>query len=140
MVGDWKSSDGVPLCEAPNWQSTPLWCPPSGHMGPPGACSTQDGVALEEARRTKDRKYRELAGNGGRVRVGGRGRSVGRFSVEANQFLQGVVSGRVRDVPDLLKVKVVAVWSCRWRSMLANSHRDGEVLLLSDVLGADRHR
>ena len=29
----------------------------------------RDGVALEEARRTKERKYPELVGNGGRARL-----------------------------------------------------------------------
>ena len=116
----------------------------------------RDGVALEEARRTKERKYPELAGNGGRARLVVVAAEVeGRFSAEANQFLRGLVSAKVRDVPDILKGKAAAAWSRRWRSMLgcvvANSFAlsllgrvppgaDGEVPLLSDVLGADRHQ
>ena len=53
----------------------------------------QDGVALEEARRTKERKYPELAGNGGRARLVVVAAEVGRrFFAEANQFLRGLVS------------------------------------------------
>ena len=51
----------------------------------------RDGVALEEARRTKERKYLELAGNGGRARLVVVAAEVGgRFSAEANQFLRGL--------------------------------------------------
>ena len=112
----------------------------------------RDGVALEEARRTKERKYPELAGNGGRARLVVVAAEVGgRFSAEANQFLRGLVSAKVRGVPDILKGKAAAAWSRRWRSMLgcvvANSFAlsllgrvppgaDGEVPLVSDVLGA----
>ena len=115
----------------------------------------RDGVALEEARRTKERKYPELAGNGGRARLVVVAAEVGgRFSAEANQFLRGLVSAKVRGVPDILKGKAAAAWSRRWRSMLgcvvANSFAlsllgrvppgaDGEVPLLSDVLGAHRY-
>ena len=85
---------------------------------------------------------------------GGRSRR-GRFSAEAIQFLRGLVSAKVRDVPDILKWKAAAAWSRRWRSMLgcvvANFFAlsflgrvplgaDGEVPLLSDVPGADRHQ
>ena len=50
-------------------------------------CSTRDGVALEEARRTKERKYPELAGNGGRARLMVvAAEVVGRFSAEAAHF------------------------------------------------------
>ena len=110
-------------------------------------CSTLGCVALEEARKTKERKYPELAGNGGRARLVGRGRSGrGRFSAEAAKFLRGFVSAKVRGVPDVLKGKAAAAWSRRWRSMLGcvvgrvPPGTDGEVTLLSDVLGADRHR
>ena len=78
----------------------------------------------------------------------------GRFSAEAAQFLRGLVSAKVRGVPDPLG-KAAAAWSRRWRTFLgcvvANSFAlsllgrvhpgaDGEVPLLSDVLGADQHR
>ena len=39
----------------------------------------------------------------------------GRFSPEAAQFLRGLVSAKVRGVPDPLKGKAVAAWSRRWR-------------------------
>ena len=89
-------------------------------MGLPGRrAAHRDGVVLEEARRTKERKYPELAGNGGTCTLrGGRSRSGERFSAEANQFLRGLVSAKVRDVLDILKGKAAAAWSRRWRSML----------------------
>ena len=47
----------------------------------------RDDVALEEARRTKERKYPELAGNGGRARLVVVAAEVGgRFSVRPTSF------------------------------------------------------
>ena len=78
----------------------------------------RDGVSLEEARRTKERKCPELAGNGGRARLVVVAAEVGgRFSAEANQFLRGLVSTKVRGVPDILKGKAAAAWSRIWRSI-----------------------
>ena len=79
----------------------------------------RNGIALEAARRAKERKYPELAGRGGRARLVVVGAEVGgRFSSETSQFLRGLVSAKVRGVPPNLKGKAAAAWMRRWSSML----------------------
>ena len=114
----------------------------------------RNGIALEAARRAKERKYPELVGRGGRARLVVVGAEVGgRFSSETSQLLRGLVSAKVRGVSPPLKGKVAAAWMRRWSSMLgcvvANSFAlsllcryhpgaDSE-LSLSDVLGTDQN-
>ena len=116
MVGGWKSSlTESPCGEVPNWQSTPRWCPPSGRVGLPDAMQ-HTGTALlwrkhEERRRASTQP--ELVGNGGRARlvvVAAEVEGEGRFSPEAAQFLRGLVSAKVRGVPDPHKGKAAAAW------------------------------
>ena len=86
-------------------------------MGPPDVM-LRAGIALEAARRAKERKYPELAGRGGRARLVVEGAEVGgRFSSETSQFLRGLVSAKVRGVPPPLKGKAAAAWMRRWSSM-----------------------
>ena len=79
----------------------------------------RNGIALEAARRAKERKYPELAGRGGRARLVVVGAEVGGcFSSETSQFLRGLVSAKVRGVFPPLKGKAAAAWMRRWSSML----------------------
>ena len=149
-------ADGLPLWrEAQLAVDTTLVSPIKADGTARRHAARRNGIALEAARKAKERKYPELAGRGGRARLVVVGAEVGgRFSSETPQFLRGLVSAKVRGVPPPLKVKAAAAWMRRWSSVLggvvANSFAlsllgrvppgaDGEVPSLSDVLGADRY-
>ena len=114
--------------EAPNWQLTPPWCPPSGRMGPPGAmqhtrwrCSRKH----EERRSARTQSWQAT----GRARLVVVAAEVGgRFSAEANQFLPP------RKVRGVLR---------KWRSMLgckvANSFALSLLGRVPPSANADRH-
>ena len=107
-----------PSGEEHNWLSTRLGVSKADGTARRHA-ARRNGIALEAARRAKERKYPELAGRGGRARLVVVGAEVGgRFSSETSQFLRGLMSAKVRGVPPPLKGKAVAAWMRRWSSML----------------------
>ena len=114
------------------------------------------GVRLEVARRRKEARYPELVGNGGRARlVVLAGEVGGRFSDETAQFLRGLASATVRDVPQILQGRAHATWMRRWSSILAcaaarafalslldrdcSTGVDGHTPSVHEVLGDSRH-
>ena len=78
MVGDWKSSLTDSFCgEAPNWQLTPLWCPPSGgwdrkeSRSTPGWCCSGGSTKNEGAQVPRAGRQRgTCTPRGGRSRSG----------------------------------------------------------------------
>ena len=67
----------------------------------------QNGKALEEARRRKERTYPELAGEGGRARLVVLGAEVGgRWSEETVEFLSSFAWAKVRELPEEFQAEV----------------------------------
>ena len=76
----------------------------------------QNGKALEEARRRKERTYPELAGEGGRAGLIVLGAEVGgRWSEETVEFLSSLAWAKVRELPEELH----RAWLRRWQRLLA---------------------
>ena len=72
------------------------------------------------ARRRKERLYPELVGDRGRAQlVVLAGEVGGRFSAEAAQFLTGLASAKVRELPELLRGRAHPAWLRRSSSLLA---------------------
>ena len=80
----------------------------------------QNGKALEEARRRKERTYPELAGEGGRARliVLGVEAGGGCRSEETAEFLSSLVWAKVREVPEELQAEARTAWLRRWQRLL----------------------
>ena len=104
----------------------------------------------------KEARYPELAGDGGRARlVVLAGEVEGRFSAETAQFLRGLASAKVRDVPQFLEGRFYVAWMRRWGSILAcaaawafalslldrdsSAGVDGHTPYVHEVLGVSRH-
>ena len=84
--------------------------------------ATRAGVALAAARRTKERTYPELTGEGGRARLVVLGAEVGgRWLAETAQFLVALSNAKAESAPELLRGRVAAAWLRRWSTMLACS-------------------
>ena len=80
----------------------------------------QNGKALEEARRRKERTYPELAGEGGRARLIVLGAEVGgRWSEETAEFLSSLAWAKVRELPEELQAEARRAWLRRWQRLLA---------------------
>ena len=80
------------------------------------------GVALEQARRTKEATYPELAGDEGRARlVVLAAETGGRWSAETAQFLRCLAKAKAETAPVLMQNRVKAAWLRRWSSILACS-------------------
>ena len=82
-------------------------------------CQAQDGAQLQEARRRKERKYRELlAGRRARLvvvalEVGGR------WSEESASFLQQLAHCKARAFPAILRQSLTQAYLQRWTGLLA---------------------
>ena len=75
--------DGLPLFQGAQWAvDTTLVCPLTREGEPKPHTATTSGVRLEVARRRKEARYPELAGDGGRARL----------VVQTAQFLRGLAS------------------------------------------------
>ena len=74
-----------------------------------------DNVALEEARRRKERTNTELAGAGGRVRLIV---LAAEWSAETAQFLGALAKARAQEAPIILQLCAGAAWLRRWSSLL----------------------
>ena len=80
----------------------------------------ESGASLKVARRRKERRYPELVGDRGLAQlVVLAGEVGGRFSAETAQFLTGLASAKVRELPELLRGRAHAAWLRRWSSLLA---------------------
>ena len=80
----------------------------------------RDGVALEQARRLKERTYPELIRPGHRARlVVVAGEVAGRWSEEAASFMRQLAKARARSEPPVLVKRAEQAWRLRWFSMLA---------------------
>ena len=108
--------NGLPLFQGVD---TTLVCPLTREGEAKPHTATTSGVRLEVARRRKEARYPELAGNGGGCMVVLAGEVGGRFSDETAQFLSGLASDKVRDVLQILQGRAHAAWMRRWSSFLA---------------------
>ena len=85
-------------------------------------CANEDGAALAQARRRKELRYRELAGQHGRAKLVVLAREVGgRWSEEYRQFLCQLASAKTRNESKVLRSRARQAWLHRWRSLLACS-------------------
>ena len=99
---------------------------------------------MERARTRKERRYPELVGDHGRVRlVVLAGEIGGHFSSETAQFLNALASAKVRDSPLILKGRIHAVLVRRWSAMLGRTAARSYAWSLLDKVasgaGDDRH-
>ena len=149
--------DGLPLFQGAQMAiDTTLVCPLTREGVAQPRTATVNGARLEVARRRKEARYPELAGDRGRARlVVLAGEVGGRFSDETAQFLRALASAKVRDVPQLLQGRAHAAWLRRWSAMLAcaaarafalslldrdcSAGVDGPTPSMHEVLGDSRH-
>ena len=116
-----------------------------------------DGVALQRARRCKERTYPELLNRNGRVRLVVMTIEMGeRCSSDALDFLRQLARAKARMTPRPLQSSVLLSWYRRWVSLLACAAKrafavsflelpasqghnlDGHEPFLGDVLADDR--
>ena len=79
----------------------------------------EDGVALAEARRRKERRYPELLNGGAASLVVLAFETGGRWSRESWHFLRRLVKLRVRRAPHLLRRAAALGWHRRWTCLLS---------------------
>ena len=83
-------------------------------------CATTSGVALDQARRRKERTYPELAQPHGRARLVVLGCEVGgRWSEESRQFLAGLAATEARSEPEVMRKSTMHSWLRRWSTLMA---------------------
>ena len=113
------SSRMGPRRAARHFVATPLWCPPRRAEGAPvPGAAVRDGVALQHARRRKERRYPELRAAGPH-RLG---------------VLPCEVGGRrAQRAPPALRASESAGWRRRWWGILAVAQ---QTVLTSGLLGA----
>ena len=103
---------------------------------PHARCADVDGAATMAARRRKQRRYPELAGEDGRARLVVLAREVGgRFFEECRHFLRQLSKFKARDEPPLLQQRVRHAWLHRWGSMWACSGARALALSLLEQRG-----
>ena len=79
-----------------------------------------DGIALEAARRRKERTNRELVGPRSRAKlVVLAGEVGGRWSAETSTFLRFLAAARARPETPALRKRAEQAWRLRWSTMLA---------------------
>ena len=79
----------------------------------------EDGAALADARKAKERKYPELVGSRRCLFVVTAMEVGGRWSTEACDFLETLAAGRALDAPRLLRASAKKAWQRRWTSFVA---------------------
>ena len=116
-------ADGLPLFHGAQLAIDITMVSPLSCTGVPLArCADIDGAATMAARRRKQRRCPELAGEGGRARLVVLACEVGgRFSEECRHFLRQLSKFKARDEPPLLQQRVRHAWLHRWGSMMACS-------------------
>ena len=78
-----------------------------------------NGAALEDARRKKERTYRESAGDRGRARLVVLAAEVGgSWSDETANFLSALSKAKAETAPEAVRDEVRAAWLRRWRNLL----------------------
>ena len=91
----------------------------------------EDGVALAQARRRKELRYPELAGQHGRAKLVVLASEVGgRWSEECRQFLCQLASAETRNEPKVLRSRARQAWLHRWGSLACSSARAFAMSLL----------
>ena len=97
----------------------------------------RDGVALEAARRRKERTYPELTARGGRARLIVVGVEVGgRWSTKTRSFLSRLAHDRARSERFLLRKRVEQEWRLRWGSLLSCAAARAVAMSLLDLPGS----
>ena len=85
-------------------------------------CANEDGAALAQARRRKELRYPELAGQHGRTKLVVLASEVGgRWSEVCRQFLCQLASAKTRNEPKVLRSRAGQAWLHGWCSLLACS-------------------
>ena len=94
-------ADGLPLFHGVQLAiDTTLVSPVRADGAPRRQCATRDGSALDQARRTKERRYPELTGEYGRARLVVLAcETGGRWSEEAHDFLLHLARAKARSEP-----------------------------------------
>ena len=97
----------------------------SAHHGdgtPLRKADTCSGVALKHARKRKEDRYPELCGMGGRAKlVVIAGEVGGRWSREAQIFLQCLAQHKAQSAPKMLQASAQVAYYKRWSSLLSCS-------------------
>ena len=87
-------------------------------------CANEDGAALEAARRRKEARYPELAGQHGRARLVVLASEVGgRWSEECRQFLCQLAKAKVRSEPKIMRPRATQAWLLRGSLLACPSSR-----------------
>ena len=139
-------ADGLPLFHGAQLaidttMVSPLSCSGVSHA----RCADVDGAATMAARRRKQRRYPELAGEDGRVRLVVLACEVGgRFSEECRHFLRQLSKFKARDEPPLLRGSMLACSGARALALSLLEQRgghgvDGPPPLSHDVLWEARY-
>ena len=94
-------ADGLPLCHGAQIAVETTLVSPLRRSGTPHSrCAWEDGAALRQARRTKERVYPELSGAHGRARLVVLASEVGgRWSLETQAFLRQLARAKSREEP-----------------------------------------
>ena len=80
----------------------------------------EEGVALQDSRRRKEKRYPELCQPNTRCALVVAGMEVGgRWSSEARDFLRSLATARSRDAPTVLRGAAYRAWLKRWTDLLA---------------------
>ena len=91
------------------------WYHPSAETAPRRGAARRPGVALEQARRTKEATYPELAGDEGRARlVVLAAETGGRWSGGTAEFLRCLAKAKAGTAPVLVQNKVKTAWLRKW--------------------------
>ena len=113
-------ADGQPLFGEAQFIDTTLVSPVRADGEPRGQCARQDGAALAEAHRLKDRTYPELSGSQGRARLVVLAAEVGgRWSEDARSFVSQLARAKVRSFPRVLRGRARQAWQYRWSDILS---------------------
>ena len=104
-------ADGLPLFHGAQLAiDTTLVSPVRANKVPWRQCATQNGAALDQARRTKERRYPELTGEYGRARLVVLAcETGGRWSEEAHDFLRHLARARARSEPQEIRAATLLV-------------------------------
>ena len=114
-------ADGLPLFHGAQLAiDTTLVSPVRADGAPRRQCATRDGAALDQARRTKERRYPELTGEYGRARLVVLAcETGGRWSEEAHDFLRHLARARARSEPPEIRAVARRSWFRRWCTALS---------------------
>ena len=105
--------------------------------GPRRRAKRIDGVALWEARRRKERTYRETMGYNRRARLVVLGVEVGgRWSQEMQHFVSRLARAKARGETNLMCRRVERAWRLRWGSILACAVARTVALTMLELSGA----